>query len=388
MKGIPSRSTACLVTLLTWMTICCDDGAPPEEGGGSGEPRLVKILAIDGGGARGIIPAIVLEAIENTTGKRIHELFDVVAGTSTGSLIAAMLTVPRPDDSAIRSAADIVSFYEGEGAKLFFARTAEYAERAAGFTIPAYPESSHIAGIQAAIDSQSLLSEAATNLIVTIYNLSEDPPRTYDLTRWKARYGRGGEDRADHDFVMWEAIRGASTFPGIWPGETLRATSGKEYYPLDGGMFAINPVLEGLAHAIRLIGNKELDGDDYGFLVVSLGTGFFNQTDLVGEKTQDWGALQWFRQGAVPHLVEVLFEGQTDSATGLMDEIQSGDGRVPYYYRFQPQMEHDFQLDDVDPESIATLRGYAETMVRERRPEIEAICVLLAEGKGLPAPDE
>ena len=363
----------------------CIDDRPVEE---PVETRLIKILAIDGGGARGIIPAMVLAEIEARTGRPIHELFDVVAGTSTGSLIAAMLTVPQPETAAVRSAEGIVSFYEGEGATLFFARSEEYAERAASFTVPAYPASSHIAGIQAAISPTALLSEAATNLVVTIYNLSEDPPRTYEMTRWKARHGRDGTPASDHDFLVWEGIRAASTFPGIWPGATLESVGGTEYYPLDGGMFAINPVLEGLAHSIRLLNNKGEDGDIYRFLVVSLGTGYFNQTDLVGEKTQDWGPLQWYREGAVPHIVEVLFEGQTDSASGLMEEIQSDDGRVQHYHRFQPMMEHDFKLDDVDPASIATLRGYAETMIEERSEEIDAICALLAEGKGIPEPDE
>ncbi len=352
-----------------------------------GTKRLVKVLAIDGGGARGVIPALVLDRIEQRTGKPIHELFDVIAGTSTGSLITAMLTVPRPGGAAIQTAAEVTCFYEGEAAGLFFARTPEYAERAAESTIPAFPASSHIAGIQAAISTEARLSEAATNIVVTFYNLSRTPPRTYDMTRWKARHGRGAEASSDHEFLMWEGIRGASTFPGIWPGATLRAASGKEYHPLDGGMFSINPVLEGVAHAIRLIGNLGLDGDDYRFAVVSLGTGYFNQTDLVGEVTQQWGPEQWYRRGSAPHLVEVLFEGQTDAAAGLMRDIQWSDGRIPYYFRFQPRMQHDFKLYDADPKSIATLRGYAEAMLRERGDDIEAICTLLEQGKGLPEGD-
>ena len=356
-----------------------------EQSPAGGAKRLVKILAIDGGGARGIIPAMVLEEIERRTGKPIHELFDLIAGTSTGSLIAAMLTVPRPGGASIRSAAEIVRFYDGEGAELFFARSEEYAERAAEGRIPAFPASSHIAGIRAAISSEARLSEAASNVVVTFYNLSETPPRTYDMTRWKARHGRDGDDPADHDFLLWEGIRGASIFPGIFPGATLHAVSGKAYFPLDGGMFSINPVLQGLAHGIRLIGNKGLDGDDYAFAIVSLGTGYFNHTDLVGEVTQPWGPEQWYRRGAAPHLVEVLFEGQTDAAAGLMRDIHWSDGRVPHYFRFQPAMSHDFKLYDVDPRSLATLRGYAETMLRERDADIEAICSLLACGKGLPS---
>ena len=51
-----------------------------------------KVLAIDGGGIRGIIPAMVLHYIEEKTGKRIADLFDFIAGTSTGGILALGLT--------------------------------------------------------------------------------------------------------------------------------------------------------------------------------------------------------------------------------------------------------------------------------------------------------
>ena len=379
MRGL---STALCLTLV--LAVACS--APAEKTDDPAGRPSIKVLAIDGGGARGIIPAMVLARIEECTARPIHETFDVIAGTSTGSLIAAMLTVPRPDADAIRRAESVVSYYEGEGAKLFFERTPEYAERAATWEVPSYPASSHVNGIQAAISSQTSLSEAATNLVVTAYNLSEDPPRTYSFTRRKARHGdpEDGSPAADHEFRVWEVIRGASTFPGIWPGATLVAASGKQYYPLDGGVFAINPALEGLTHSLELLRDAGGDGDQREFLVLSLGTGYYNQTDLVGTQTQDWGPLQWYRQGAVPHLVGVLFEGQTDSVGGLMEAIHDESGALRHYFRFQPEMEHDFQLDDVDPKSIETLKGYARTMIDSRAEEIEGLCRLLEEGKGLP----
>ena len=63
----------------------------------------MRILAIDGGGIRGIIPALVLAEIEDRTGRRVADLFDLVAGTSTGGILAAALTRPGDEGGAART---------------------------------------------------------------------------------------------------------------------------------------------------------------------------------------------------------------------------------------------------------------------------------------------
>ena len=56
----------------------------------------MKVLAIDGGGIRGLIPALVLAEIEKRAGRLAGGMFDLVAGTSTGAIIACALTQPNP----------------------------------------------------------------------------------------------------------------------------------------------------------------------------------------------------------------------------------------------------------------------------------------------------
>src|ERR1700730_17097639 len=78
-----------------------------------------KVLAVDGGGIRGIIPALVLAAIEDQTKRPICELFDLVAGTSTGGILALGLTKPGADGKVEKSAMDVVRLYENEGSTIF-----------------------------------------------------------------------------------------------------------------------------------------------------------------------------------------------------------------------------------------------------------------------------
>jgi uncharacterized protein len=80
-----------------------------------------KILSIDGGGIRGIIPAIVLAEIERRTGKPIADSFDMIAGTSTGGILALGLTKPhnRHPSQPQYSASDLINLYRIEGKRIF-----------------------------------------------------------------------------------------------------------------------------------------------------------------------------------------------------------------------------------------------------------------------------
>jgi patatin-like phospholipase/acyl hydrolase len=80
---------------------------------------VIKILSIDGGGIRGIIPALVLDEIENRTGRPIAELFDLVAGTSTGGILALGLTIPKAARAQLYTARTLAEMYEREGARIF-----------------------------------------------------------------------------------------------------------------------------------------------------------------------------------------------------------------------------------------------------------------------------
>lgn len=79
----------------------------------------MKILSIDGGGIRGIIPAMVLAEIEARAQKPAAELFDLIAGTSTGGILAAALASPDQNGNPRWAAAELVDLYRTEGPHIF-----------------------------------------------------------------------------------------------------------------------------------------------------------------------------------------------------------------------------------------------------------------------------
>src|SRR4028119_1606200 len=78
-----------------------------------------RILSLDGGGLRGIISVIVLKEMERRSGKRITDLFDMVAGTSTGGLIACGITVSDNGISPKYTLEEIEKIYVENGKDIF-----------------------------------------------------------------------------------------------------------------------------------------------------------------------------------------------------------------------------------------------------------------------------
>lgn len=85
----------------------------------------LRILCIDGGGIRGLIPAKILDYLEaelqriDGSTARLADYFDCIVGTSTGALITTMVAAPNKDDRPLCTAKEIIDLYLEEGAAIF-----------------------------------------------------------------------------------------------------------------------------------------------------------------------------------------------------------------------------------------------------------------------------
>ena len=76
------------------------------------DPEVVRILSMDSGALLGLAELEVLKVIEETSGRPIHELFDFVAGSSTGAIVGALLLLPKEGTENPRTAEEVVTVYE------------------------------------------------------------------------------------------------------------------------------------------------------------------------------------------------------------------------------------------------------------------------------------
>jgi uncharacterized protein len=323
-------------------------------GAGASLPA-VRVLAIDGGGIRGLIPAVVLAEVERRTGRRIAELFDLIAGTSTGGILAAALARPNAAKEPRFTAAELAAIYETEGPRIFHRSLLKRITSVEGFLDERYDD----AGLNDALNrylGDARLSDALTDILIT----------AYDIERRAAFFFRSARARQDpsRDFRLADATRATSAAPTYFEPAVVHDVAGRERYALiDGGVFAVNPALVAaadLAHAGRL--------DDV-TLVCSLGTGSHTRP-IRYEDARDWGQLQWAR-----HIVDVVFDGVADTT-----EFEAGQLLGTHYVRLQTELLHaSDDLDDASPENLRALRAEAERLLSDRAADVDA---LIAELEG------
>lgn len=304
---------------------------------------IVTVLAMDGGGIRGMIPAAFLSRLETVTGRSVSELFDYVAGTSTGGILALGLGLGRGDAAPPYSAAELVELYRNEGARIFHRSTLHRLLVLGGLTGPKYPEDG-VDDVLRRYFAGQRLSDARTNVMVTAYEIELRCP--FFFRSWQAR---APATARSHDYEAWHVARSTSAAPTYFPPHRALAFDGGSYALVDGGVYANNPALCAWVEAHDRHPGAEI-------LVVSLGTGNENRP-LKFDAAESWGLAQW-----APHLVDVIFDGVSDTVDVQLDEMLNTSGRRDHY-RFQTDLEAGEQaMDDTDPANVASLQRLGEKL--------------------------
>ncbi|TYH64925.1 hypothetical protein ES332_D06G020700v1 [Gossypium tomentosum] len=277
--------------------------------------NLTTVLSIDGGGIRGIIPGIILGFLESELQKldsedaRLADYFDVIAGTSTGGLVTAMLTCPNDKNRPLFAAKDIKNFYLINCPKIFpqpgcplFSQTTKVLKALSG---PRYDGKFLHYIIKKKLEGRRL-NETLTNVIV-----KKNPTL---------------------NALLSDICIATSAAPTYLPAHYFK-TIEREYNLIDGGVAANNPTLLAMGEVSRDIIDKNGDlgtqknkndnskpcneAIDYSkFLVISLGTGSSSEakttTKYSAKQAAEWGMLGWLTSGGSTPLVDVFTQASGD----------------------------------------------------------------------------
>jgi patatin-like phospholipase/acyl hydrolase len=313
----------------------------------------MKVLSIDGGGIRGLIPALVLAEIERRTGRRIAEMFDLIAGTSTGAIIACALVVRGPDGTPAHTAEEVADLYVTEGPNIFDTSLIKEITSVGGLIDERYDD----AGLNAALETylgNARLNEVLTDVFLTAYDI-------HDRFAFFFRSSRARSDDTN-DFSLAEAARASSAAPTYFEPVEVTDAAGARTYPLiDGGIYAVNPAM--CAYAEVSHAPSELE------VLASLGTG--SQTKAYEfDDVKGWGRIEWAKP-----LIDMMFDGVADTI-----DFQAATIAADRYQRFQATLRYASDaLDDASAANLRRLAGDAERLIAERTADIEALCEVIAD---------
>jgi patatin-like phospholipase/acyl hydrolase len=291
-----------------------------------------QILALDGGGLKGLFSAQVLSHMEEDLGTRIVDHFDLIAGTSTGGIIALALSIGmRP--------AEIVDFYSRHGSRIF--PRADRPRWLRRIRRPRYDSGPLRAALQEVFGDRKL-GEARRMLVIPSYDIDS---RTVHLFRTphSPRLTR------DLRIPMVDVALATTAAPTFLPSATVDRA-----HLVDGGVWANNPTMVAVTEA-----GGELCLPLSSVRVLSLGT--TSEVRAISEKLASGGLLAW-RRDAVPLFLEAQAQTAFNQARHLLgkEDIVRIDSAVP---------EGEFRLDLAQPEK---LRARAAAVSRHASPEVRA----------------
>lgn len=311
--------------------------------------RLVKVLSLDGGGIRGIIPATVLNSIELKTGKPIAECFDFIAGTSTGGILASALA----SKNKIK-AKEALNIYMKEGSKIF-SRTA--LQKIWFFSSLSDTKYSHN-GLKTVLEQyleEETIDEVRTKLLMPAYDIHNR--EAYVFKSWK---------KECVGVPLTTACMATAAAPTYFP-PVHTFIQGKERTFIDGGVYMNNPAVSAYVEVKRYC--KEVYGDeDVEVFMLSIGTGQLTRS-LSYDTAKNWGKIEW-----IAPLIDCMFDGDSDAVEYQMNMLL-GDNYVRLQVRDLDEKAQ--EMDSTDSDNLKNLKVIADRLVKGNAELLTDICDIL-----------
>jgi patatin-like phospholipase/acyl hydrolase len=337
-----------------------------------GKRRTVRILSIDGGGIRGLIPALVLRYVRDRLRERgahhdLHQVFDLMAGTSSGGLIVAGLAAPAEDrlrpgkflTSPANSIDDIVQIYMERGPEIF-SRTVFRRLRSLVQAVHEKYSSEPLRQVLEEALGNATLKDALCHLLVTSYDMENGT-----VFLFKHRPERKDRTEGDLNFYLKDVAQATAAAPTYF--EPLRVSpindSQTRLCLVDGGVFAANPTMCAYIEARKTFTSARR------FVILSLGTGIVTKR-YPYEEIKTWGYLEWINPGKGAPLSSVMQRGQSECVDHQLNKLPGVD-----YIRINGFLsEKHYEMDDASPENMVALQDYASRFIEENKEELERFC--------------
>jgi patatin-like phospholipase/acyl hydrolase len=293
-----------------------------------------RILALDGGGMRGIFTAAVIASLERDSGEPLVGRVDLIAGTSTGGIIGLGLASGKSGEEMLR-------FYEEEGPRIFARpRRLRWPWR------PKY-DRSKLDEVLHREFGETRLNGLDTAVAITAHELIAGTTRV-----WKDDHHPTLREGGDQ--LVWKVAAATAAAPTYFAPVQLGTADSH----IDGGIWANNPAMVGIVEAVRY-GNREL-GD---VRVLSVGTTTKPFRAASHERASRMGLIAWVREAR-----NMILSDSTSMASDHQARLLLGEGA---YLRLDHARSTEAALDDVS--ACRPLRELGEQVARNSRDQVAAL---------------
>lgn len=289
------------------------------------------VLSIDGGGAAGYIPALVLAAVEARTGRPCADTFDMIAGTSIGGILASALAARVP-------ATQLVALLHDHAGEIFSTDLGHDIGSVDGLAAPKY-SAAPLERYLAQVFGDKTLADVGAHLMVPT-SLCGSDSRPYWFQSWTGP-----------NFRLRDIARATSAAPYYFPPAQIRALDGEAFTFADGGLFANNPEVDAALAAAAIWPGEEI-------FVLSLGCGY---SALQVPAKANWGGIDWLKGGLIEMLLGLSVQQNIERASVM------GHSSL----RLDPPCGGD--MDDVSPAMVAQRAAAAQGVI-----DGESFALLLA----------
>ena len=335
------------------------------------------ILSIDGGGMRGVVPAYILSRInkelKKETDRPLYSFFDLVAGTSTGALIALALTSPSQDcllsyedgpeyeifdeitykrlfrvhhdkvlKGSIKRSIDpdsLVSLYRANGYRIFY-QPSHFKKLIGNVFSDKYDSSSIERFLSSAYKETGLDQALVPTMAVAFDPLTSKP---YVFSSWDS-----------HGFLLKEAARASSAAPTYFsPVSLIDRETGENLTLVDGGLCANNPILLAYSKARELYPNADE------FRALSIST--CSLSSSFDPSSSSGGLATW---------VSSLWKSYASGTTELADIVADSIKDLKYLRIWDNVVKKKYSMDDYSDEAMNTLLEAAEELYKNKEAQI------------------
>jgi uncharacterized protein len=298
------------------------------------EGKVFKILAIDGGGIKGLYSSTILEHLEEKYNCNLSDYFDLICGTSTGGLIALALSLNIP-------AKEVSAMYLNKGSTIFPRRgiwrhlfwKGKYSD-------------APLKKVLQEIFGDRKISESKNLLCIPTYSITDARP-------WVFKYDhQEGHLKRDNKAMYVDVALATSAAPTYFPVTEIPYFDSKQF--IDGGVWANNPTFVGVLEALTyFVGEKK----EYKSLMVLSVSSLVKSNGMPTGTPRHKSVIGW-RQ----NLLETFFIGQNSFTNYIMDNLKHTTNVDIKYVRIPSEtisakQEHLVQMDLASTNALNLLRG-------------------------------